>query len=245
MLCPYCQAEVDEKWQSLHFIDNNQTSGVSQLPSQLQIQRQVEPDPPVLEVHTTRVTWMRCPNEKCWKPLLRIWAQAIRSGMVVQQRVTVEDFIALPRWPSDRTVSEDVPDDYRKAFLEAAAILERSAQGSAAISRRLLADILTEQGFAGQELSKQIDAFMADSSAPAFLKPNLDHVREVGNFAVHTQKSTNTGEVIPVEPGEAEWMLEVLDTMFQHYYVAPAKASQQRAAMDAKILEAGRRPADQ
>jgi hypothetical protein len=33
----------------------------------------------------------------------------------------------------------------------------------------------------------------------------LDAIRTIGNFAAHPIKSTSSGEIVDVEPGEAEW----------------------------------------
>jgi hypothetical protein len=45
-----------------------------------------------------------------------------------------------------------------------------------------------------------------------------------------------------VEPGEAEWCLEILEEMFDHYYVKPEQAKARKAALDAKLLAAGKPP---
>ena len=92
------------------------------------------------------------------------------------------------------------------------------------------------------DLSKQIDAFVEDPTNPGGLKDNLDYLREIGNFGVHTQKSTNSGEVMTVEASEAEWCLDVLDGLFELYYVGPARDAARRAGFDGRVAEAGRRP---
>jgi hypothetical protein len=55
-------------------------------------------------------------------------------------------------------------------------------------------------------------------------------------------KDTNTGAILPVEPHEAEWNLDVLDGLFDFYYVAPAKAAAKRAALNAKLQAGGQGP---
>ncbi|MOA22378.1 hypothetical protein D3C78_1429310 [compost metagenome] len=52
----------------------------------------------------------------------------------------------------------------------------------------------------------------------------------------------NTGEILPVEPHEAEWNLDVLDMLFDFCYVQPAKNAARRAALNAKQKEAGKQP---
>ena len=59
-------------------------------------------------------------------------------------------------------------------------------------------------------------------------------------FAAHPIKSAHTGEVIEVEPGEAEWLLETLEGFFDFYFVQPAKLEKKRDALNKKLEEAGK-----
>jgi hypothetical protein len=64
----------------------------------------------------------------------------------------------------------------------------------------------------------------------------------IGNFAAHPLKSTNTGAIVEVERGEAEWLLDVLESLFDFYFVRPAQLAAKRAALDQKLGEAGKPP---
>lgn len=55
-------------------------------------------------------------------------------------------------------------------------------------------------------------------------------------------KDTSTGQILPVEPHEAEWNLDVLEELFDFFYVQPEKARQRRADLDAKLALAGKPP---
>ena len=55
-------------------------------------------------------------------------------------------------------------------------------------------------------------------------------------------KATNSGEVVDVEEGEAEWLLDILEALFEHYYVAPTKASDLRKVLNLKLKELGKPP---
>jgi hypothetical protein len=46
--------------------------------------------------------------------------------------------------------------------------------------------------------------------------------------------------VIEVEPHEAEWCLEIIEELFEHFYVGPAVAEAKKAALDAKLVAAGK-----
>jgi hypothetical protein len=50
------------------------------------------------------------------------------------------------------------------------------------------------------------------------------------------------GEIVDVEPGEAEWTLEILDNLFDFYYVQPMQYAKKRAALTSKLRETGKPP---
>ena len=45
-----------------------------------------------------------------------------------------------------------------------------------------------------------------------------------------------------VEPGEAEWNLDVLEALFDFYFVQPSILQAKLAALNAKLKEAGKPP---
>ncbi len=77
---------------------------------------------------------------------------------------------------------------------------------------------------------------------PSHIADDLDAIRNVGNFGAHPQKSQHTGEILPVEPEEAEWNLDVLELMFDFCYVQPAKSAAKREALNKKLKEVGKKP---
>lgn len=181
-----------------------------------------------------------CPN--CLKPIVSLQQQRLSTpGMVVNEGSPVTI------WPLSMgrpAAPNDVPDHMRSDYDEASIVLPFSAKASAALSRRCLQSVLAE---AGQTQSKDLDKQIVEvlSKLPSFIAKNLDAVRNIGNFAAHPQKSINTGAILDVEPGEAEWNLDVLDALFDFYYVRPKQEEMKRAALDAKLKEAGKGPLKQ
>lgn len=146
-------------------------------------------------------------------------------------------------WPQDghRTCPTEVPDPLRKDFLEAAAVLPKSPQASAALTRRCLQYLLREYDkTTAKDLVNQIDEVISSNRLPSSLAEQLDAVRNIGNFAAHPQKSTNSGEVIEVEPQEAEWNLDVLEDLFIHYFVKPAQLQKRKDSLNKKLADAGK-----
>ena len=180
---------------------------------------------------------MECPA--CKRVIVRVDREQRRP----RERANTQTKIVYPLDVAERAAPKEVPDQLRSDYGEATAILSRSPQASAALSRRIVQQVLNDQGgYEARNLSNQLQDFIDDATNPSHVKDNLNYLREIGNFAAHPMKSTNTGEVIPVEPGEAEWALEVVDGLFDFYYVGPARDAERRRAFDERIEEAGRRP---
>jgi uncharacterized protein DUF4145 len=141
------------------------------------------------------------------------------------------------------TVSSEVPDPYARDFVEAALVLVQSPKASAALSRRIVQHLLREKGgFGPSSLNDEIDSAIEDGGLPSGLASDLDALRTVGNFAAHPIKSTHSGEVVEVEPGEAEWLLGLLEVLFDFYFVRPSHRDAQRESLNAKLREAGKPP---
>ena len=119
--------------------------------------------------------------------------------------------------------------------------MDYSPKASAALSRRLLQRVLREQlAIKRRDLSLEIDAFIETSGAPTYLTNAMDAVRTVGNFAAHPLKNTNTGEIVDVEEGEAQWLLDVLSSLFDFVFVQPKRLAARREALNKKLAAAGK-----
>ncbi len=141
--------------------------------------------------------------------------------------------------PVPREVEKEFADDFREACL----VIDDSKKASAALSRRCLQNLLREKGgVEGKFLDKQIQQVIKSKQLPSHLADAIDAIRAIGNFAAHPINNVNTGEIIEVEPGEAEWLLDTLEELFDFYCVQPAKLAAKRAALDKKLEDAGKPP---
>jgi hypothetical protein len=152
-------------------------------------------------------------------------------------------FMIYPRNKKPRQLSKDnIPDHFIKDYEEASAVLIDSAKASAALSRRLLEKLLDNRGFKQKYLSDKIESAINSNTLPPYLASSIDVVRNVGNFAAHTIKSTATDQIQDVEPGEAEWNLHVLERLLDFYFVQPADDKRRLDALNKKLVESGRSP---
>jgi len=146
-----------------------------------------------------------------------------------------------PRAISRTPVAAEVPPGFAKDYTEACNVLDISPKASAALSRRIVQNVLRERaGVKAPNLDQEIQQVL--SKVPTHIAESLDAVRTVGNFAAHPIKSTSTGEVVDVEPGEAEWNLDTVEALFDFYFVQPAKTAAKRAALNQKLADAKKPP---
>ena len=188
----------------------------------------------------TMVSLAQCPN--CLRELVCLDEAEIdaTSGnpKELHQRLLWPQFSARPPVPSQ------VPQEIAQDYSEASIVLELSPKASAALSRRCLQAVLRGAAYTkAKDLNDQILEVLPN--LPSNIAQNLDAIRVVGNFAAHPSKSQVTGVIIDVEPGEAEWNLDVLDALFDYFYVRPEIEKKKRDDLNRKLQEAGKPPLNQ
>jgi len=90
-------------------------------------------------------------------------------------------------------------------------VLPDSPKASAALSHRCLQNLLREKaGVKPGNLANEIQQVIDSGRLPSHLSDSIDAIRNIGNFSAHPMKSNTTGEIVPIEPQEAEWNLDAL-----------------------------------
>ena len=219
MKCPHCLVTVHDAW------------------SQTPIVRQA--DSAWIAVH------MVCPS--CHRAIIKL----ARGATVVDQWGKLSGITGTPREvtqavphgsgraPCPPEVAESLAADYREACL----VLPDSPKASAALSRRCLQHLLREYAHVKpNDLAREIQELLDRGTLPSQLAEAIDAIRNIGNFAAHPLKSTSTGEILPVEPGEAEWNLDVLESAFDFYFVQPRILKEKRDALNKKLADAKKPP---
>ena len=151
-------------------------------------------------------------------------------------------YMVYPKAVTRPRAPKELPQALSEDFNEACLVLGDSPKASAALSRRCLQQLLKLQGFADDNLAKAIDAALLSKQIPGSLARNLDAVRNIGNFAAHPLKDTNSGAIIEVEPEESDWNLDVLEGLFDFYYVQPALDAAKIVALNTKLVAVGKPP---
>jgi hypothetical protein len=146
-----------------------------------------------------------------------------------------------PRAVSREPVNPAVPPEFAGDYVEACNVLDISPKASAALSRRIMQHVLRARANAkARNLDQEIQQVLDAKMVPSHIADSLDAVRNIGNFAAHPMKSTSSGEIVDVEPGEAEWNLDTVEALFDFFFVQPAKTAAKRAALNAKLKDAGK-----
>lgn len=149
-------------------------------------------------------------------------------------------FMAFPQ-NIIRPIPNEVPPGFAEDYKEAATILPNSAKASAALSRRCLQLILEKHlKVKPQELSYEITEVIAMPDVPTPVKEALEPIRKIGNLGAHATEDKNSGTIIPVEQGEAEWNLDALDILFDFIFVQPAILQKRKIAFNEKLKAAGK-----
>lgn len=183
----------------------------------------------------------RCPE--CEMIIIKhLLGKGIYNGGVIVGVDAIRETIINPKIANRNPCPVEVPERIANDYKEASLVLSDSPKASAALSRRCLQNILIEaEGVKGKILSNDIQEVIDKQKIPSQISDALDTVREIGNFAAHPTKSTSSGEIIDVEEHEAEWNLDVIESLFDFYYVAPQKMKIRKDKLNAKLKDAGKK----
>jgi hypothetical protein len=84
-------------------------------------------------------------------------------------------------------------------------------------------------------LRKAVD----DGTAPRSVTPDsvdaIDNVRGVGNIGAHMEKEIDL--IVPVDPGEAQILIELIESLFDEWYVAHERRKQRFGSVKALAAE--------
>ena len=194
------------------------------------------------KIIATGIEYAVCPE--CNEPIIKV----IRGPVEDEDFSTDEndefilnsEQIVYPH-SSEIGLSEYVPEKYKEDFVEALILVKQSPKASAALSRRLLQKLLTEVAkIKGASLNAQIEEFCSRNDVPSIIAESVDAIRLVGNFAAHPMKDKNTGEIVQVEPGEAEWALDVRRGLFDYFFIQPARLQRRKSELNNKLKALGK-----
>ncbi len=117
---------------------------------------------------------------------------------------------------------EGVPDNLALDYNEACLTQHVSPRASAALSRRCLLHLLLEG-----RLSSRLDLAGAIQDAVARLPDDIGEslaaVAQIGQFSAQPAKASHMAGIFDATQQEAEWNLNVIELLFDHLYLQPAR----------------------
>jgi hypothetical protein len=206
--CPYCghaqvlnEARVSQGWSRLH-VEGSKVEGV-----------------PALHVEI-----IVCANADCREISLSVTLGAGHPGKR-------EYFGPFKRWAllpasSAKPQPDYIPEPLRRDYNEACAIRDLSPKASATVTRRVLQGMIRDFcGISKKRLIDEIDELrdrIQKGKAPPGVLPDsvvaIDQVRGIGNVGAHMEADINV--LIDVDPGEAQILIELVELLFDEWYVA-------------------------
>jgi hypothetical protein len=186
-----------------------------------------------------QVLAIACLNEDCKKLTLifglnkRHWTNGgWQAGDIVQQWRLIPDMSAKPQ-------PAYIPRQLIEDYTQACRIRDLSPKASATLARRCLQGMIRNFcKITKKTLDQEIKALRVaidDGTAPRGVTPEsvdgIDDVRKVGNIGAHMESDVNM--IIDIEPGEAQMLIELIETLFDEWYVAQYKREQRFAGVKA------------
>ena len=180
---------------------------------------------------------------RCWCPECDKVIIALQRGLAkhtqedelkFKNENDIEICILYPPYPA-KTIFKNIPERVAKDFNEAYSVLNISPKSSAALSRRLLQDILHNHFHIKKKtLEIEIEEFTKRADVSSALISALDLVRTVGNFAAHPKKCSHTGEIVEVEKDEAECLIDTIEMLIDFAFIRPSLEQERREKMQEK-----------
>ncbi len=162
-----------------------------------------------------------CPNIKCKEYVISATLKDAHYNGGLQY---IENYTRLEWTLKPNSLAKQFPDYIPNAIIEdyqeACTIKDLSPKASATLSRRCLQGMISDFFKINQtNLSKAINA-IKDEVDPTTWKA-IDAVRKIGNIGAHMEKDINS--IIPVEPNEAQKLIELIEMLIQDWYIARHK----------------------
>lgn len=130
-----------------------------------------------------------------------------------------------------------IPAQLREDYAEACLILDLSPKAAATLARRCLQGMIRDFGHVKPStLYKEIDALeraVEAGTAPRDVSIDsiaaLTALRKVGNIGAHMEGDVDL--IVPIEPQEARQLLDLLEALFDEWYVERHKRTERFAAV--------------
>lgn len=182
-----------------------------------------------------------CSNPECLRSTIKITVGEVqlnsssyylsRGGNVVFDQFIYPQGFAKPQ-------PEYIPKAIREDYHEACLIRDLSPKASATLVRRCIQGMIRNfAGISKGRLIDEIDALrkaVVDGSADRSISIEsveaIDRVRGIENIGAHMEKDIN--QIVEVDPGEAQALIELVEMLFDEWYAAREKRTARLAHIE-------------
>lgn len=181
-----------------------------------------------------------CSNAECGNVTVNtmLFKDHFRSGdhSYVPQATPFASERIYPRG-SVKNPPDYIPAAIREDYIEACLVRELSPKASATLSRRCLQGMIRhfcsiQEKTLFKEIAKLKEA-VAEGRVSRDVSVEsvdaIDNVRKVGNIGAHMEADVE--HIIPVDPDEAQLLIELIESLFEEWYVAQHKRQARFAAI--------------
>lgn len=187
----------------------------------------------------TAASIARCANPDCSKLTIELTIGGFRrSQLGAEDGAPLVNQQIYPR-PAGKPFPASVPAPMLQDYREAWSIIDLSPKSSATLARRCLQAMIRDFcGIRERTLFHEIEKLEQLAQAgtmPRGVEPEtiaaMRVVKDVGNIGAHLTEVA--GQIVDVDPDEAERLLGLIEMLFTDWYVARSKRRQQLAAIEA------------
>jgi hypothetical protein len=174
-----------------------------------------------------------CANADCKELSMTIWLMTT-SGYAVNgwQDTKIKSVFQLLPSSSAKPQPDYIPAPLREDYNEACAVRDLSPKASATLARRCLQGMIRDFCKVNKQTLDQeikalralVDAGAAPHGVTQESVDGIDHVRKIGNIGAHMEADVNL--IVEIEPEEAQVLIELIETLFDEWYVAQYKRDQ-------------------
>lgn len=180
---------------------------------------------------------IRCVNAECQEVSLSVAFRSMKYSNASSAWVPDD---VLQQWKlrpesSSKPQPEFIPKPIRDDYFEACLIRDKSPKASATLARRCLQGMIRD--FCGiskkrlideiNEIRRLLDGGVAPVGVSSETIEAIDAIRSIGNIGAHMEMDINL--IVEVDAGEAQALIELIEMLFEEWYVARNKRQERLA----------------
>ncbi len=185
-----------------------------------------------------------CLNEACQQPSITATLSERTTNGSGYDRAgsTLSEWRLLPE-PTGKPQPAYIPTALRQDYEEACRIAGLSPKASATLIRRCLQGMIRD--FCGisdrtlyleiQRLKEAVVGGFAPRGVTHESVDAIDQVRSIGNIGAHMEADVN--QIIDIDPGEASVLIELVEMLFEEWYIERQKRAERLAKIAALKAE--------